>query len=260
MEPIALKTMMIHVERIVRPVRAAELRKLQMRRELLAHLQAALEEERPAAPGEPAAWEAATRRLGTPAELTRELQKAVPLIERLTIWNAPKGRWKTPWETRFTTGMFGMKLWQALLFLAAFNTLVFGWWPFVAPRWKEPPPPLWESYLFHVVLWALSTSILCVALIFLSFRILDVGAQNFNGRRFLLHGIAATGLVLAMHANFGLLSAVRWTDLLGILHWTDFLWLPWVGLAITAGLAWLGRFLRPGIRDFGEWFALDLAK
>ena len=40
------KDLMIYVERIVRPVRARQSRKLRMRRELLAHLEAALEEER----------------------------------------------------------------------------------------------------------------------------------------------------------------------------------------------------------------------
>ena len=41
-----MNELMIHVERIVRPVRAMQARKLKMRRELLAHLEWAVNEER----------------------------------------------------------------------------------------------------------------------------------------------------------------------------------------------------------------------
>src|SRR5689334_20531134 len=44
-----MKALMVHVERIVRPVRASARRKLRMRRELLVHLQSAVEQERLAA-------------------------------------------------------------------------------------------------------------------------------------------------------------------------------------------------------------------
>jgi hypothetical protein len=81
---------MVHVERIVRPVAAFEPRKLRMRRELLAHLQQAVEEERGNADGnEPASVERAMRRLGEPAELTRQLQQSVPWIERLLMVKPP---------------------------------------------------------------------------------------------------------------------------------------------------------------------------
>jgi hypothetical protein len=74
--------LMIHVERIVRPIHA-DCSKLRMRTELLAHLQTAFEEERARGLDEAAALAEAKRRLGDPAELTRELQAAVPRIERL---------------------------------------------------------------------------------------------------------------------------------------------------------------------------------
>jgi hypothetical protein len=80
--------LMIHVERIVRPVRAFASRKLRMRRELLAHLREALDEERRRHPGdEAAAIEEARRRLGEAGELTKSLQKTVPLLERLLMAN-----------------------------------------------------------------------------------------------------------------------------------------------------------------------------
>ena len=78
-----MKELMIHVERIVRPLRASQRRKLRMRRELLAHLTAALEEERTCSPDEAGAIAAAKQRLGDPAALARQLEQSVPRVERL---------------------------------------------------------------------------------------------------------------------------------------------------------------------------------
>lgn len=85
-----MKQLMIHVERIVRPVAAFASRKLRMRRELLAHLQQALEEERAQNGGnESLAVDRALHRLGEPGELTRQLQRSVPLFERLLMSKLP---------------------------------------------------------------------------------------------------------------------------------------------------------------------------
>ena len=93
-----MNQLMIHVERIVRPVRARQSRKLRMRRELLGHLQAAMEEERGKGADEVAAFEQANQRLGDPAELTRELQRAVPWFEWLLLARTPD-KWNG-WEKR----------------------------------------------------------------------------------------------------------------------------------------------------------------
>jgi hypothetical protein len=77
-----MNDLMIHVERIVRPVRAMQFRKLRMRRELLSHLQSAFDEERAAGVDDPTALAAARQRLGDPLELTKSLQASVPWIER----------------------------------------------------------------------------------------------------------------------------------------------------------------------------------
>jgi hypothetical protein len=77
-----MRELMIHVERAVRPVVASEWWKLAMRRELLAHLTSIYEEEKTRVGDGPAALEAALRRFGAPANLTRELQSAVPVVER----------------------------------------------------------------------------------------------------------------------------------------------------------------------------------
>jgi hypothetical protein len=96
--PTRMKDLKIHVERIVRPVRARQSRKLRMRRELLSHLQAALAEETSRESDETTALENAKQRLGEPAELTRELQRSVPPIERVMQSRTPD-KWNG-WEKR----------------------------------------------------------------------------------------------------------------------------------------------------------------
>jgi hypothetical protein len=85
-----MKDLMVHVERIVRPIPASGGRKLRMRRELLAHLTAAFEEERARGLDDAAAAASAKRRLGDPDELRRQLEQPVPWIERIE-GTYPKG-------------------------------------------------------------------------------------------------------------------------------------------------------------------------
>jgi hypothetical protein len=84
-----MKELMIHVERIVRPLHASRARKLRMRQELLAHLQAAFDEEREHCPDETTAVVRATQRLGDPAQLAHQLQKSLPLIEGILYTKVP---------------------------------------------------------------------------------------------------------------------------------------------------------------------------
>jgi hypothetical protein len=85
-----MKELMVHVERIVRPIAASQARKLRMRTELMAHLELAMEEERHRFPGdERAAIEQARLRLGDPAELTRKLQRSVPKFEHALLGPIP---------------------------------------------------------------------------------------------------------------------------------------------------------------------------
>jgi hypothetical protein len=82
------------VERAVRPVRASEARKLQMRVELLGHLTGLYEEERARLGDDAAAFEAACARFGDPVELSQELDRSVG------FW----GRWA--WgEERIVNGL-----------------------------------------------------------------------------------------------------------------------------------------------------------
>jgi hypothetical protein len=105
-----MNELMIHVERIVRPVRATQRRKLRMRRELLAHMLAAFEEERHRFPGdERGAIEQATLRLGEPAELTATLQRTVPLVERVLLARLPMSRGFENWERRAARRLYGKR-------------------------------------------------------------------------------------------------------------------------------------------------------
>ena len=85
-----MKELMIHVERIVRPLRG-DVSKLRMRRELLAHLLAAYDQERLAGRSHDDALAEAKRRLGDPASLAAELQASMPWYE--TLGTTPFPRW-----------------------------------------------------------------------------------------------------------------------------------------------------------------------
>lgn len=250
MSDIELKNLMVHVERIVRPVRATELRKLKMRREILSHLQAVLDEEMAIAADESAAWETTLRRLGDPAILTRELQKIVPLRERLVIWNAPKGGWSTPREARLMLGLFGLKPWTSMLFLYGCIGMLFGWWPLAIRHIKESNAMPLESWIGSLTLMTLSLTLATWGSINLTFHLLDLGAQPTDRRRVIKAGILNLGLFFAFRATWLLMGAGPWSDLL---------WMPLLSIPATAGTIFLGRFLRSGIRDFGEWYALKIA-
>jgi len=77
-----MKQLMIHVEKIVRPIRGGASTKMRMRRELLGHLQECFDEEKALGLDDAAALAAATRRLGEPAALLAELQGSIPRLER----------------------------------------------------------------------------------------------------------------------------------------------------------------------------------
>lgn len=77
-----LTQLQIVVERAVRPVRTASLRKDMIRQELLAHLIAVYEEHFARRGNEVQALNEATSRFGQPAELARELQASISWKER----------------------------------------------------------------------------------------------------------------------------------------------------------------------------------
>jgi len=85
------------VERAVRPVRASTAWKRKTREELLAHLTTIYDEEQSQRHDPVAAMQAAAERFGDPAELSRELESALPaserrgyIFERIFGWRAPE--------------------------------------------------------------------------------------------------------------------------------------------------------------------------
>ncbi len=82
-----MNALRIQVERVVRPIRASNLRKDRMREELLAHLTRLFEDERSRSGDVESAVAEATRRFGDAPALTRELQQGVPWLERFAFVN-----------------------------------------------------------------------------------------------------------------------------------------------------------------------------
>lgn len=84
MNESTLTQLKIIVERAVRPVRASTSRKRKIREELLAHVGAVFEEEAAKHGDESADLERTAQRFGTPAELTHQLQAAIPAGDALS--------------------------------------------------------------------------------------------------------------------------------------------------------------------------------
>ena len=83
MNESTLTQLKVLVERAVRPVRASMSRKHKMREELLAHVSAVFEEVAARLDNEQAVLERTAQRFGNPAELTGQLQQAVPTSDLL---------------------------------------------------------------------------------------------------------------------------------------------------------------------------------
>ncbi|MCX5771447.1 MAG: permease prefix domain 1-containing protein [Candidatus Hydrogenedentes bacterium] len=79
----------VHVERIVRPIRATAGRKNKMREELLAHLMQKAEALMAKGADEATACAQAIEQLGGPAALRADLQATVPALERLACLPLP---------------------------------------------------------------------------------------------------------------------------------------------------------------------------
>lgn len=200
--------LMTHVERIVRPVRA-DWSKLRFRRELLAHLQAAYDEERARGLDEPSAVAAAKRRLGDPAALTAQLQASVSRFERFAVSPLPGSRLLDRLAGRY----------------ADIPTLV-SW-----GRARQPGTPLhWPTLLAAAALLPILALILPTPA-FLTSAMTPAAASDHP--RLLL-----AAAVLAMECQAALYY-VLWIDLSGIAgrrHW------PRVGAfmaaCVLAGVSW----------------------
>jgi ATP-dependent Clp protease ATP-binding subunit ClpC len=127
------------VERAVRPVCAGTAWKRKTREELLSHLTAIYEEERSKLHDPEAAMQAAAKRFGDPAEISREFQAALPnserrahLVERLFGWRAPESAFR--YMRRQALVSLAMLAIVCSIF-AAGTVIVAGWkgsgWPYL---------------------------------------------------------------------------------------------------------------------------------
>ena len=128
MNESSLTPLKIIVERAVRPVQASTLRKRKMREELLAHVSGVFDEESAKLGDDRAALERTALRFGNPAEVTIQLQEAVPFRDGIRrFWEGRPGEStvRTALRLAWVTGTLA-----AITFVVAL--LAAGWisaWP-----------------------------------------------------------------------------------------------------------------------------------
>jgi hypothetical protein len=257
-----MKDLLIHVEKIVRPVRAIAPRKLRMRRELLAHLQAALEEERGRDGDEVSALARAKVRLGEPSELTRGLQASVPWIERMLLARLPlpaaaermekySGRW---WKLDCP-----MTMTQASILVAGSTML-----PFIAlmglvmglhldreeaQRLMVERPPTWVILNLGSIAVVLALSMICAR------WIIAVASSTKPWRSPAAIGPAASIIVLPAASIVLTVACLnRRVATVGELFWS-----LGMGLLLMLSQAIIGRLVATLRQPYAEWLTLDIA-
>jgi hypothetical protein len=260
----------LHVERIVRPVRATQSRKLRMRRELLAHLHAALTEERANSPDEATAMERPTQRLGTPEELSRTLQKSVPLIQRILLAKLEKPKpWGRQgaverWEFRAARRLWAldapMTLWHSSILLMGATVLPYA--ALLSVVWMVPPSVYLRNQLERPAAAAivnLINTIVSVSLFIISARLMVLVSSAPpplsppHARRAIRYvsTIVASPLLLtymcvAVIAGRAVTPALASQAII-------------VGAVLAFSMFLIGRLLGALRRPYDEWLRLDVA-
>lgn len=132
MNESTLTALKIIVERAVRPVRAGMRRKRQMREELLAHVCGVFEEESARLGNDRAALERTALRFGNPAEVTSQLQEAVPArdaVRRYLEGRPGEPAWRTAIRLALVSGIFALIIAGFILAGAAITVGSVGAWP-----------------------------------------------------------------------------------------------------------------------------------
>ncbi len=251
---------MLHVERIVRPVRASQRRRLRMRSELLAHLQAAIAEERKHFPNdERAAIDSAKRRLGEPPELTRRLQQSVPLWERMLLAKAPLPPKAEEIERRTGRLMFGP--WSVMTHTHTIIVAILAGFIVGLPLYtlqivrdvltRSGPPAA------HVELFLVGMLAGTYVLMFVAYRFVFAAASpasEWNLRRLLWRGMLIFALQIGL-AFFATASAAVRAPTIGEVAAVAIVSLATLLVAGFAGL-------RVGIRrrPYDEWMRLKIAE
>jgi hypothetical protein len=252
---------MIHVEEIVRPVRAFASRKLRMRQELLAHLRAAFDEERAAGGDEATALQRAKTRLGEPATLTRTLQESVPRIERTLMARLPIPRALERWELRSVSWRKDCPLtpMQATVLMAGTTMLPFAGVVSLALRINLDRPAAQRLMFERPHTWFmmnLASFILAFGSFAICERFIVAVASLKNALRSLRVRAYAAGIVsLPALSIVLLLACVNRRPASGRELVLSFIF----GGVLLASQILVGRLIRILRRPYAEWLMLDIA-
>lgn len=258
-----MKELMIHVEEIVRPVRAFAPRKLRMRRELFAHLQAALEEERGREGDQATALERAKARLGETAEVTRGLQESVRSFERMLMAKLPIPRVLERMETgggRWWRLDWPMTPMQAALFVAGAAIFPFLTLIGLATVLNIDRQAAVRDLVEHRLIAVLCLNVANIVLVFTAATIC---------MRFMI-AIASLAKPLRSRATMGyagaiiLLPVVAMLVLLGCLNRraatsNELLISMGVGLFLLMAQTLIARLVATMRRPYAEWLILEVA-
>ncbi|MFA6240472.1 MAG: permease prefix domain 1-containing protein [Candidatus Hydrogenedentales bacterium] len=271
-----MKALRVHVERIVRPIRASVPRKNKMREELLGHLMTAFAEESRAGVPEEQAVACAAQRLGDPGALRSDLQSSVPALERMAHLPIPisapelddyAGVPPVRFAARFTAAVLSLLVIGSPVLVAVGLTIYHT----VGRTVLRPRPFSLHAMLSAIPCVAAMVLMLGVAL-FVALLLFDA----IGGRRMVSRSsetpavvkacltmslwVVAIGLFLAMAIPLGEYMNRGGTQLAP----SDLLahiWKPlaWVWLALPAGCV---LFMTPAMaferRQYEDWGSLDI--
>lgn len=242
------------VERVVRPVQASRTQRRKMREELLSHLSALYDEELFRLGDAKAALDAAAARFGDPAELSKDLGRALPPGERLFCPVRRLLGWR-PEETeiRFTARVSGYLLGLVLAGVAVFTGVL---------AWRFTP---WhDQFLWMVILPVMMALALLFALYTFLMGLLYIKLRDslwgaFGARRSNTAVLEyAIGIALAQLAN----PAVAFPA--AFMEWSPWNLIPTLLVCSVGGTfaAWLHYYIA---REYGPeqisdriWATLDL--
>lgn len=224
----------IIVERAVRPIVASSFRKRAIREELLAHVSAAFEEEQARGGDESAALARTAERFGDPAELTAQLQAAVPALDaynRVGDW-----LWYQPGEATWQRGL------RLMILSEIFSLFLILYW-----RWNVELTVV----PFGTVLLMIAGFVLAVT--FLASAVQEI-LREPSARTWLHFGLVSCASTVVL---FGLLSLHElWTGAFNLLDLV--IAIPWVML-FTVWMGWcVGQILNFRMTDHAAWADLPL--
>jgi hypothetical protein len=239
MNESTLTQLKIIVERAVRPVRASFARKRKMREELLAHVGGVFEEELARLGNERTALERTAQRFGKPAELTEQLEAAVPAGDVID---------------RMLGGQPGESTLRAATRLAAWN-LALSVIVFIAASLLSGLVTVWPT---EAILFTVSSILLLPAFMFsLTFATEWIRQALYEpGRR---SRVKAAVLIFAWFAiSIFLFEGMWWLSGTGLAD-GDRVWLT---LWLAASIPWmpwcLAHVADKRIRYHGEWASLRI--